>query len=338
MTNVQNGAQVGGGQAVLKSGRWAGERLLAAYNAGRPISPNDLRTLATLPRDAWIHYDTAVVREGVIRAPLVGDLIAAGLTIPIANAMGKTMFQYDDVSDMDPAVVSLDGRARSDNDAVVFGEGNVPLPMTHKDFNIPLRKLEASRTSSQPLDTTQAEIASRLVMEQINSMVINGYPGTFGGATIYGLLTHPDRNTGGFGTNGNWSQEAKTGTDIFNDVSGALTALRADRFYGPFWMIIPAAYSAVIDADYKANGDRTIRERLLQLEGLERIQVADQMPADNVVIFQASRDVVALADGEQVQTVQWEIEAMEIGMKVFAIQVPIIRSTQANRSGIYHMS
>lgn len=337
MTNVHGGARVESGRSVLKSGRWAGERLLAAFQAGRPINPSELRTLATLPRDAWIAYDTAVVREGVIRAPVVADLIAAGLTIPIANAMGKTMFQYDDVSDMDPAVVSLDGRARSDNDAVEFGEGNVPLPITHKDFNIPLRKLEASRSAGQPLDTTQAEVASRLVMEKIEDMIFNGGP-TFGGATIFGLLNHPDRNPGGFGTNGNWSQAAKTGADIFADVQGAITALRADRFYGPFWAYVPAAYGAVIDGDYKANSDRTIRERLLQIEGLTKITVADQMPADTVVIFQASRDVIALADGEQVQTVQWEIEAMEIGMKVFAIQVPIIRSTQANRSGIYHMS
>lgn len=337
MTNTHGEARVESGRSVLKSGRWAGERLFAAAQAGRPIHPSELRTLDSLPRDAWIAFDEAVVKEGVIRAPVVADLIAAGLTIPIAGAMGKTMFQYDDVSDMDPAVVSLDGRARSDNDAVVFGEGNVPLPITHKDFNIPLRKLVASQSSGQPLDTTQAEVASRLVMEKIELMVINGGP-TFGGVPIYGLLNHPDRNTGGFGTNGNWSQAAKTGADIFADVSGALTALRADRFYGPFWALIPAAYSAVIDADYKANGDRTIRERLLQLDGLQRITVADQMPADTVVIFQASRDVVALADGEQVQTVQWEIEAMEIGMKVFAIQVPIVRSTQANRSGIYHMS
>jgi uncharacterized linocin/CFP29 family protein len=337
MANEQGGARVDTGKTVFKSaGRWAGERLLAAHQAGRSISPSELRTLATLPRDSWKAIDDAVVREGVIRAPLVGDLIAAGLTIPIANAMGRTMFSFELTSDMDPAVVSLDGRARGDNDAVDFIEGNVPLPLTHKDFNIPLRKLEASRLGGQPLDTTQAETASRLVMERVEEMTIVGGP-TFGGVPIYGLLNHPSRSSGDFGANGNWLQTAKTGANIFKDVSTAISALRASRRYGPYWMIIPGDYGAVVDDDYKAQGDRTIRDRLLQIEGMTKILVSDQMPANNVVIFEASKEVVAIANGEQVQTVQWEIEAFEVGMKVFAIQVPVIRATHAGRSGIYHM-
>jgi hypothetical protein len=143
-----------------------------------------------------------------------------------------------------------------------------------------------------------------------------------------------------FGTNGNWSQTAKTGANMFKDASNMAARLRADRFYGPYWMEIPAGYSEVIDDDYSAaKGDNTIRERLMKIDGLERIEVSDQMPADQIVMFQASRDVIAIADGEGIQTIQWDIYGgMAVAFKVMAIQVPVVRSTEQKRSGIVHMA
>lgn len=333
-------AKVEGGRAFMSgaTGRWAGERLLQAMKEGRPISAAELRTLDTLPRDSWIEFDEVAIREGMIRSPLVTALIDANLTRPVRNAMGKTMYQFDQVTDMEAATVSLDGLARSDNDRVEFEHGNVPLPITHKDFDIGLRTLEASRTSGEPLDTMQPEVAGRKVGEQIENMTINGGP-TFGQASIYGLRTHPHRNTGGFGTGGNWSQGAKTGEQMFSDISGAVGVLRTDRFPGPYWAVLPGGYGEVIDADYKAQGDRTVRERLLQIEGLQRIFIDDQMPADEIVVFQATRDVIAIANGEGIQTIQWDLYGgFMIAFKVFLIQVPLIRSTEAKRSGIFHIS
>ena len=337
----QDAARVDGGRAFRLSsdGRWAGERLLKAMREGRKISPKELRTNETLPRDAWIQFDTVAIREAMIRAPTFRELIAAGLTIPVANAMGKTMLQWDKVTDMEAAIVSLDGLARSDNDRVTFDQGNIPLPITHKDFNIGLRTLEASRSGGEPLDTLQVEISGRKCGEQLENMLINGGP-TFGAATIYGLANHPNRNSGAFGTNGNWVQAAKTGENIFDDVNNAISVLKNTALMpGPYWMLTPGLYGPVLDRDYKANGDRTTRERLLQIEGLQRIITSDKMPANTVIIFQATRDVVAIANGEGVQTIQWDIYGgMAIAFKVFAIQVPVVRADAGNRSGVYVMS
>jgi len=320
-------------------GRWAGEQLLAAIARGERISPAVLRTLDTLPFQSWIAFDDVAIREGTMRSPLFGEMLAAGLTIPIPNAMGKTMFQWDKVTDMEGASVSLDGLARTDDDRVEFEVGNVPLPITHKDFNIGLRTLSASRESGEPLDTLQAGIAGRLVGEKLGSMLINGYDKKFGGASIYGLLNEPARNGGNFGTNGNWDQyPTKTGDNILQDAKTMAKALRADRFPGPYWLVGPSDYADVVDNDYKANGDQTILERMLKIDGLERVIWDDQMPANNLVMFQATRDVVAIGNGEGIQTIQWDIYGgMAVAFKIFAIQVPIIRATEAGRSGIYHM-
>lgn len=333
-------ASIEGGRAFVSgaSGRWAGEQLLRALQSGKPMSASVLRTCDTLRKDEWKAFDEALVEEGVIRLRGVANLIAAGLTIPVANAMGKTLFEYEKMTDMEAAVVSMDGITRGDNDRVTFSLSNLPLPITHKDFNIHLRTLSASRERGEALDTTQSRVAGRLVAEQLEYMLYQGGP-TFGASVIYGLTTEPNRNTGAFGTNGNWAQAAKTGTNMLDDVLTMKAALESDRFYGPYWLDIPSTYSTEIDQDFKANSDKTIRQRLLEVDGLERITVVDQMPADNIVMYQATRDVVALVDGEGIQTIQWDIYGgMAVAFKAFAIQVPLVRADAQGRSGVYHMS
>jgi uncharacterized linocin/CFP29 family protein len=337
---MQTGVAVHEAKTFLasNSGRWASERLAEALKEGRPLGPDVLRTLDTLQKNEWEHLDDAVISEGVIRLRAIADLIAAGLTINVPNAMGKTMFQWEKVSDMNPAEVSLSGIPRTEDDRVEFELGNLPLPIIHKDFNLNLRTLAASRSRGEALDTTQARIAGRLVSEELERMLFRGGK-TFGGATIYGITNHPDRNTASFGTNGAWSAGAKTGENILTDVLTMIAALEADRMYGPYWLYVPSNSSVKLENDFKANSDKSIRMRLMEVDRLVGIRVVDQMPADNIALCQATVDVLALVNGEPLQTVQWDIEGgFIVKFKAFAIQVPLIRSDAQGRSGIIHMS
>jgi uncharacterized linocin/CFP29 family protein len=320
------------------SGRWAGEQLLKALKEGKPLNASTLRTCDTLQKDEWIAFDDALVQEGIIRLRGIADLMAAGLVINVPNAMGKTLFQWEKVGDMNPAEVSLSGIPRTEDDRVEFDLGNLPLPITHKDWNISLRTLEASRTRGESLDTTQARIAGRLVAEELERMLFQGGK-TFGGNTIYGYTNHPNRNTASFGTNGAWSAAAKTGENILTDVLTMITALEADRMNGPYWLYVPGNSSVKLENDFKSNSDKSIRSRLLEVDRIAAIRVADQLPADNVILVQATQDVVALVNGESLQTVQWDIEGgFVVKFKAFAIQVPLIRADATGRSGVLHMS
>lgn len=342
MQTIPSGATIQGGASFMRAaaatGRWATERMLAALAEGRPIRASELRTLDTLRKDEWKAFDEALIEEATIRLRGVGDLLAAGLRIPVPNAMGKTLFEYEKVTDMEAAVMSLDGLARGDGDRQTFSLSQIPLPITHKDFNISLRTLEASRSRGESLDTTQVRTAGRLVAEMLEYTLFNGGP-TFGAAPIYGYTNHPNRNTGTWVANGNWSGGSKTGENMLDDVLKMKLGLEADRFYGPYWLYLPSAYSTEIDEDFKAASDKTIRQRLLEVDGLERITVVDQMPANNIIMVQATRDVVVIVDGEALQTIQWDIYGgMAVAFKAFAIQVPLIRADAQGRCGVYHMS
>lgn len=320
------------------SGRWAGERLAAAMKAGRVMGPDELRTLDTLRKDEWVHFDEALIEEGIIRLRGIADLIDAGLVIPVPNAMGRTIFEYEKMTDMNPAEVSLSGIPRTEDDRVEFELGALPIPIIHKDFNINLRTLEASRSRGEALDTTQARVSGRLVAEELERMLFNGGK-TFGGNPIYGYTTHPDRNEIDFATAGEtWDAAGKTGEEILADVIAMKAALEADRFYGPYWLYLPPNFSTAIDEDFKTNSDRSIRERLMMVDGLRAIRVVDQLATSNAVMVNVSRDVAALVDGEPLQTVQWDIEGgFIVKFKAFQIAVPLIRSTNEGRSGVVHM-
>lgn len=330
---VQGGGDFWGGA----SGRWAGERLLEALKAGKTLSPAELRTATTLRKDEWVAFDEALVEEGLIRLRGVADLLAAGLTVPVANAMGKTVLEYEKVTDMNPAGVSLSGVPRTEDDRVEFELDAVPLPITHKDFDLNLRTLVASRTRGESLDTTQARVAGRKCAERQEQMLFQGGP-TFGGRPIYGYLTHPDRNQMTWTAGGAWNAVGKTGAQIIDDVLAMIAAAEADRYFGPYWLYTPSNFNLVLETDFKAASDKTIRKRISEIDRIASIKTVDQLTASHVILVQATRDVTALVTGETLQSVQWDIEGgFIIKFKAFEINVPLIRSDASNRSGVQHM-
>lgn len=334
----EKSASVEGGRSFWSSGKWATERMLKAMQEGRPLSPSELRTNDTLRNEEWKAFDLALVEGFRTRLRAVADLIAAGLTMPLANAMAKTVLEYDKIGDMDPATVSMDGMARSENDRIEFEAAGLPIPITHKDFFINIRKLMASRLGSEALDTTQIRVSARKVAEEIERMLIIGGK-QFQSLPIYGYTTHPNRNTLGFGTGGNWAAGAKTGTQIVVDIQSMMSKAEEKGFYGPYWVYFSKNASVRMEDDYKEMSERTIRERVTDMDGVAKFTSLDMMPANNVILLQPTPDVVQLVDGEQPQNVQWDVNGgFGVNFKVFAIQVPLVRTDADGNSGIVHMS
>lgn len=337
---VMGGAKVGRMSSMLgsQSGRWAAERFLAQLRETGTITSDALRTADLLSYDQWKAFDDVAIRESIANINGVQALISRGLTIPVPNALGKTVLQWQKVSDMNDAEVQLSGLARTEDDGLEFDTDGIPLPIIHKDFGLDIRVEAASRNSgpfgSNPLDTETAAVAGRKVGEKLEDMLYNGFDKKFGGLSIYGLLNHPNVNTGAIA---DWSAGATTGETILSDLIGMIGALQADGFYGPYMLHVTPAVSLKLDNDFKANSDLSIRARLLQVGGLLDIVRSDKL-TDNtkVILHQASRDVVAIVQGEPVQTVQWDsYGGFRHEFKVWTIQVPLVRATRLGRSGIY---
>ncbi len=293
---------------------------------------------ATLRKDEWKHYDTAVIKAAQERLIGVADLYSRGLTYSIPNGLGTTVLEYEDISDISAAQMSMDGISRSKSDRPEFDINYLPLPIIHKDYQINSRVLASSRNTGAALDTTMAELAARMVAEKLEDILFNGASAyTFGGGTIRGYTDHPSRNT--VSLTANWDASAATGETILTDALAMKQASIEAKYYGPWVMYIPTGYETVIDGDFKSNSDKSTRQRILEVDGIQDIKVSDKLTANNVLLVQMTSDVVRMVQGLAITPVEWESEGnMVHHFKVMTIQVPQIRSDQNGNCGVTHAS
>lgn len=302
------------------------------------MNVNSLRTNTTLRKDEWKQYDTAVIKAAMQRLSGVADLMSRGLSYTITNGLGKTVLEYEDVSDMNDAEVSMDGVTRGPNDRVIFSMKYLPLPLIHKEFTLSARQLEASRTTGDPLDTTQAELCGRKVSEKLETILFQGLSSySFGGGVIYGYQDFPYRNTISLGTA--WTASSVTPASIVQKFLDAKQASINARHYGPWIAYIPTAYETVLDEDYNSTRGNTIRERILAIKGFVDVKVADYLSANNVVVVELTSETIRMVQGLKITVVEWSNgDGMQHHFKVMAIMVPQPRADQNNRCGIVHIA
>lgn len=322
------------------SGRWAGQQF-DMYG----LRPASLRigdtALRSVPR-AWQFFLDTVVEEIALRIGLVDDLLAAGLGFDVPMAMGKTELVFEKVGDMQGAEVSMDGMARSRNDALGFTDGKVPNPIIHKDFFLTRRQIDAAGTSPESLPTTQLRVATRKVLEKRDDLALNGGGPVVDGNQAYGILNHPDRIIQTYSA-GAWSDPSVTGPDIVKDLNAAMQASRDNGHYGPWNLYIPNTYQGRLTEDYAQNYPKSIRARLAELQeddgnSIRTIRVLDQMPAGEAALVELRPETVQVGDGEPPQPIQWDIHGgMGVNFKVFAIQTVVVKSQVSKKTGIVHL-
>jgi len=228
---------------------------------------------ATLRKDEWKQYDQAVLKAAMERLVGVQDLVSRGLTFT-TNGLGTTVLEYEDMSDIENAQISMDASTRDKRDRPEFDINYLPLPITHKDFQLNARVLAASRTTGTALDTTMAELAGRKVAEKIESVLFTGASGyAFGGGTIRGYMDFDHRSQ--VTLENHWNDSAATGAGILVDCLAMKQASINDRYYGPWVLYIPTNFETALDEDFKAASDKTIRQRILEIGGITDIKVAD---------------------------------------------------------------
>lgn len=318
------------------NGRVQGSGNVAQMLAANNFNVNALRTNDVLRKDEWVAMDNVLIEIGRKRLVAIQEMASRGLTYNISNGLGTTSLEWEQVSDMEPAEVSMSGITEGENDTLDFALQNIPLPIIHKDFNINIRKLEASRSTGQSLDLAQVEMASRLVAEATEEMFFKGHGTQVGASKIYGLLNAPHRNEGAAS---DWDVSGTTGETKVNDLISMIMAAQNDHMYGPFGLWITNAAMNHLNLDYKSNGDKTQYTRLLELEGIDFIRSSRDIPASNIVLQQLTRDVADVVVGLQPTIVQWESNGgMTQNFKVLSIMIPRVRSTVTEQSGIVHFT
>lgn len=307
-------------------------------NDGKPVyeAVPVTNTTATLRKDDWILLDQVIIKAAKRRLKAFADLRSAGLTYAVPNAMGKTVLESENMSDIGPATTSMDGLRRGDNDRPIFDLVNLPLPITHKDFSFSVRQIAASRNGGSPLDTTTAELAAENVAIQVEKMLL-GVADTysFAGSSVYGYTNFPSRLVASMTlpTAAGW-----TGATLLNEIMAMKAQSVAAYHYGPWKLYNSPAWDIYLDADYSnAKGENTLRERLAKVQGVSESQTLDYLTGYQFIMVQQSPNVARAVIGMDITSLQWESHGgMQQNFKVMCILVPQLRTDQNSNTGLVH--
>lgn len=332
---------------ISTNGKNAGKTVVVV-NTGKDQSGNDIfeeRVIranageSTLRQTDWVDIDERLTAAAQQRLVIIDDLIQTGLTYN-AGDLGTLVSEWDAVSEMTDASVTMDGETDVDKDRLEFRADGVPIPIIHKPFKIGKRAIMASRRNGAGLDVSHGTAAARSVARTSERMAIYGHQMNVVGSqnqrrTIPGLLTHPNRATVGLR---NWADPNVTGEQILQDILQMITLAEVDkRAFGPFRLYIPGAVHFRFREDYKAFGDKTLMDRVLEINEIESVRVADELPGNAAVLVQWMDSTIDLAMIANIQTIQWQSPSgWTDNFQVFAAWAPRIKSDYDGNLGVVH--
>lgn len=302
-------------------------------------------TPALLRKDEWVLLDEAIIRVAKQRLRAWKDLMMNGLRYGIPNGMAKTVLQYQNLSDISDATISMDGLRQSERDRPVFDLVNLPLPIIHKDFSFPARELMASRTTSNfmtggaaaALDLTTGMLAARRCAESVEKLLLGVTASyAFGGGTIYGYTNFPYRATK--------VMTIPTGLNADVTLAEVLAMKKQSQdmyHFGPWMIYASIDWDQYLDNDYILTGGnvatQTLRQRLSKIDGIMGVMTLDYLPAKTMLLVEMNPEVARGVVGMDMTTVSWETHGgLQMNFKVMCIMVPQLRADQNNNTGIIH--
>ncbi len=316
---------------ILAANGWDIRALRPYIRNNKPLRANDL-----LSKDEWIAFDDALVEVSRRQLGAVEDLVAAGLSINLGS-LGVLISEYEALSTIDLAEQSMSGVAPGQRDLATFTLNSVPIPITFRDFQLHLRYLEASRRGGSNVDTTNAELCASRVNERLEEVLFNGSNVQIGGSTAAGYTTASSRITGSLSAAWN----AATGAQIIADALSMIAAAENENYFGQFMFYASVGAMQNIRNDFKADSDKTILQRLQEIDAFQGIRGTTSLANNEVVAVRLTSDVVDLAVAAPLTTVQWdEMGGMIQNFKVMAAMSARIKipASASAKTGLVHFS
>jgi uncharacterized linocin/CFP29 family protein len=281
----------------------------------------------------------------------VARLREAGLMVDLRN-IGVTSYEFDRVAPVGEATQSMSILAAGDRDLVRFSRSSIPVPVTISQFELDARHRAAGQNLGQPIDLTNLEEHTRSVAEKMEDTLVNGSPDIIlNGQGLPGYTNFSARHQVSY-SDVAWDEISGDPEAAIVDVLAMRTALRNDGFVGPYDLYVSADYDGVLDKDYKSFSERTLRERLLAIDGVNQIIVLPTLGAQQVLMVQMTSSVVVWANGQDITSVTWDLmggladrwAVMNVGapaLKVSFAREPLsngVLPALSESSGIAHLS
>lgn len=294
------------------------------------LTTNVLRTNALLRRHEWERIDAAVLDINGQITSGVQDLRSRGC-IENLGGLGVLISTYELLGDMSSAEVSMAAHTEGNRDRAEFSYASVPVPIIDKNFQLSIRLIEAARRNGGNLSTMQAGVAGRKVREKVEQLLFNGDSTVVAGSnTLYGYTTYPNRQT--ISTSADWGTVA----NIYSSINAMIAKLVQSNFQPPFMLYVnPVQWTEALatgGTDVIATTLDRVRRAYQGI--LEDIKMSFALAAGSAVMVKLTPDVIDMAIGQDLTTVEWNEQGGMIGnFKVMMCAAPRPKSTADGVTG-----
>jgi uncharacterized linocin/CFP29 family protein len=264
--------------------------------------------------DEELRYIDERVVEAV-RPALVGRQIFPAFRLPHAGF--KTWRGYK-ATDMSQATIDMEGQTEV-FDRVELASFDVKVPVISKGFILYWRDVIASRNGGLPLETGHVENAARQVAEEEDKLLLTGEYTGWRALGIEGLATATNRNTEA--SAGAWPANAIT------DINAAIGELETDGHYGPYALIVRAAWHRKLYGLISNTGIMYIEKTR---EICSAIYVSDSLYAsdsgtDSALVVEPGEQNFEMGIGQDITTFTQQDEHMNTIGKVYEVVAPRIK-------------
>ena len=268
-------------------------QIAMAENHGQTLIGNAL----PLPKDVWGLWDREAVEVQRTTLRVFNDL-SSSVSRPMP--IGKLVHHFQTVSDSGSVNVSLDGRSKGRTDQPVFAYHGTPLPIIDSPFSYGWRQVAAASTEGFQLDAAGRMNSMRKIAEKAESLMLNGDTDIVVGADpLYGLRTHPRRNTRTTAQ----ALNGATGAQWLATITATLKLLHGDKFKSPATIYLNFDdWFYATSTEFTAGYPKTIAQRVLELGGLRDVIDADSINPGEVIAVVKDRSVLQVLNGMPMTT------------------------------------
>ena len=256
-----------------------------------------LGNASPLPRDVWGQWDREAVAIQRDELVMFNDLSAASqMPLPI----GKLVHYFQTVSDSGEVNVSLDGRGKARTDQPTIEYHGTPVPLIDSGYSYSWRQMAAAETEGYQLDAAGRDNSNRRVAEKMEDSVLYGYPSiVVGGASSYGILNHPKRNSRSTGI----TIIGATGDEIIAEFIATLKLLHTANYRTPATVYVNwDDWFYMTSTEYRAGYPKKILQAVLEIAGIREIKPATRIPADTIAAVVKDRRVYQVLNAMPMST------------------------------------
>jgi len=290
---------------------------------------------ALLRKDEWLELDRVVLETAKTELNGVQDLISRGLTKKLGG-LGSKVSAYEQIGEMTAATISMSVDIPGEKDRLEYTQVNVPIPVIFKDFMFDLRDLSSARQSGDPLETDHVAAATRVVTEGMETMLFSGSSVQLGGYTIQGYTNKTQRiqTTAAALGGGDWG----TAGNAYKCMTGAITALRADGFRGPFMVYVASTQYGqalnLIDPTAHLSELAVIKQNIPEIID---VKPSFELTDGQFVMVQMTSNVVDFAIGMSLAPISWvEMGGMITEYRVMTAVAPRVKHDANSNCGVLH--